>query len=729
MNPFAYRTTALAIATLSKITKAKMNIHGEENIPSGSKIFVINHFTRMETLIVPYQIDRLIDVPVWSLADYELFKGALSTFLDKVGAISTNDPDRDRLIVRSLLTGEAAWVIFPEGRMVKNKKIIEKGRFMISYAGGKHPPHTGAATLALRTEFYRQRLRFLAEENAEEARRLLDMFEIDSAGDINKTATSIVPVNLTYYPIRARENILSKLAVRLMGKVPSRMMDEIMTEGSMLFSGVDIDIRIGKPIKVNEYLENPAICRDVESEKAINFDDVLPSINVMRREALKIMQEYMAAIYSMTTINHDHIFASMLRAMPFQKIDEDDLRRRVYLAATEVSEEKGMHLHNSLEMDQTHLITDDRFKKYRDFILMAKEKGLVQIEGKRIIKNAARLTAILDFHLARVENPIAVSANEVEPLHVLQKSIKNLAWKSKKKIRKKVADTIMERHLAEYDADYESFYVKGESKDKSVGKPFLVKGRRKNIGVVLVHGYMAAPLEMKELALYLGNRGIWVYVLRVKGHGTSPEDLATRKFGDWMASVDEGYAVVSSLCDEVVAGGFSNGAGLALDLTSRVRDIKGVFAVCPPMKLKDIARIFVPAVDSWNRFTESVRFDGVQMEFVDNHPENPHINYKRNPISGVRELERLMNTVEDRLPTISVPALVVQSAGDTVVNPKGSRKLYHNLGTEDKDYIMFNFQRHGILLGEGSEKVFNAIGDFIEHVSRSVKKSTRLKKE
>ena len=62
------------------------------------------------------------------------------------------------MIVKTLLTGEAAWVIYPEGRMVKNKKIMEKGRFMISYAGGKRPPHTGAATLALRTEFYRQRL-------------------------------------------------------------------------------------------------------------------------------------------------------------------------------------------------------------------------------------------------------------------------------------------------------------------------------------------------------------------------------------------------------------------------------------------------------------------------------------------------------------------------------------------------------------------------------------------
>ena len=159
MNRFAYRTTGLAIKTLSAISKARINIHGKENIPDGSKIFVINHFTRIETLLLPYHIHLLTKTPVWSLADYELFQGSLGSLLDKVGAVSTKNPHRDLLIIKSLLTGEAAWIIFPEGRMVKNKKIVEKGQFMISYAGGRHPPHTGSATLALRTEFYRQRLK------------------------------------------------------------------------------------------------------------------------------------------------------------------------------------------------------------------------------------------------------------------------------------------------------------------------------------------------------------------------------------------------------------------------------------------------------------------------------------------------------------------------------------------------------------------------------------------
>ncbi|MFC1882870.1 alpha/beta hydrolase, partial [Thermodesulfobacteriota bacterium] len=70
----------------------------------------------------------------------------------------------------------------------------------------------------------------------------------------------------------------------------------------------------------------------------------------------------------------------------------------------------------------------------------------------------------------------------------------------------------------------------------------------------------------------MGSIGFWVYVPRLKGHGTSPNDLAARSYQDWMVSIDRGYAIISSICDRVVVGGFSTGAGLALDLAVRVKE-------------------------------------------------------------------------------------------------------------------------------------------------------------
>lgn len=715
MNRFAYLTSGLAVKTLSRLSKARINTHGKENLPDGTSIFVINHFTRIETLLMPYYIYQLTGVPVWSLADYGLFKGSLSVYLDKVGAVSTKNPDRDRIIVKSLVTGEANWIIFPEGFMVKTKKIFEKGQFMVSSPNGTHPPHTGAANLALRAEFYRRRLLIARENSPDEAKRVSELFGMDSVKSVSEKPIYIVPVNITYYPIRARENILNKLAANLVEDMPDRAAEEIMIEGTMLLSGVDIDIRFGKPISVGELICNTPIEKDIAATCEINFDDPIPSKQVMRNVSLKMMQQYMAAIYSMTTVNHDHLFASVLKQIPFQKIDEADLRRRVFLAARlNLGENKIFH-HTSLDADQVHLLTDDRYNKYKEFIAIATEKGVVSKEGNTLVKDASKLSAPSDFHRMRIEDPVSVIANETEPLTLLQRHIRGLAWQPAFRIRRRILNYLQNKEVAEFENDFKDYYIKGESKGKEVGTPFLLRGASKDIGVVLIHGYMAAPMEVRELAEYLARRGLWVYCPRLKGHGTSPDDLAVRTHKDWIESVDTGYAIISSLCKHVVAGGFSTGAALALDLAARVSEVRGVFAVCPPLRLQDFAAKFAPAMDTWNRIMRKVHL-GVKKEFVENKPENPHINYVRNPISGIKEIGELMDSVEPRLSEITKPAIIIQTVNDPVVNYKGSRRIFKLLGSEDKQYILFNFDRHGILMGKGSHKVHEAIWNFIKYL-------------
>ena len=718
MNRFAYRTTGLALNALENLSRAKVRLHDAENVPEKNIIFVINHFTRIETLLMPNRLFKITQVPIWSLAAAELFKGALGNVLDNLGAVSTRNPDRDLLMVRSLLLGEAMWIIFPEGRMVKNKKIIEKGRYMISFAGGKHPPHTGAATLALRTEFYRQRLNILKEKYPEEAERLLKRFKIDDPEGLSSKSTCIVPVNITYYPIRAKENALSNLAQKMVENLPERVVEEFMTEGSMLISGVDMDIRFGRPIEIGDYLKPKPISRDIRTGRQIDFDDMLPSRRLMRKAALNIMQRYMADIYSMTTLNHDHLFASIVRKRPFSRMTAADLKRRAFLAATVDLDDMQVFCHENLQQEQVHLLTDDRYQRYHDFIALALEKGCVSENNGVLVKSSAMGDAF-DFHMARVANPVSVIANEVEPLEKFQKHIRRIAWLPGFVVRRRIASMMLKKAEDEYRRDYDASFIEGETKDLDVGMPYLLKGKGRAMGVVLAHGYMAAPLEVRALATYLQQQGFWVYAPRLKGHGTSPEDLASRSYREWLASLESGYAVISNLCRRVVIGGFSTGAGLALHLAARVQDAAGVFAVSAPMRLNDLGARFAPALDTWNRLMDKLSGGAAKKEFVENQPENPHINYFRNPIAGVRELERLMEALEPLLPDINVPTLVVQSDGDPVVNPKGSKQIFRKVGSEDKEYILFNIDRHGILLGEGSERVHKRIGTFVERLGRS----------
>ncbi|MGA9477702.1 MAG: alpha/beta fold hydrolase, partial [Desulfobacterales bacterium] len=486
---------------------------------------------------------------------------------------------------------------------------------------------------------------------------------------------------------------------------------------TMLLSGVDLDIRFGEPIKIDECLSCKSIERGIGSRHRLQFDDPLPHQHLMHKEALKIMQRYMAAIYSMTSVNHDHLFASLLRFSPHKKFEEHALRRKLFLLTGAVREVKNLYLHQNLQDDQVHLLTDDRYGRVSDFLSVAIEKGILKREGRYLIKDRSKFSSPYDFHRARIDNPIEVMANAVEPLRALQRIVRRTAWLPDFWVRHKVAATLQRRAYSEFDKDYRQFFVEGESKKKEVGSPFLIRGSFRRMGVVLVHGYMAAPLEMKELAEYLARKGLWVYVPRVKGHGTSPDDLAQTRYPAWVETVDCAYALMRSLCRRVVVGGFSNGGGLTLDLAARVSDMAGVFAVSPPLRLQDFSTRLVPAVDVWNRLMKKVRLGDAQVEFVENHPENPHINYLRNPIAGVRELERFMGALEPKLGAIKVPALVIQGQGDPVVNPKGSVRVFQRLGSEDKTYVLFSFNRHGIVRGEGAERVHRTVWEFIERLN------------
>ncbi len=721
MNRFAYYMSGYALKAFSGLSKANISLHGQENIPEGSVIFTANHFTRMETVLLPYLIHGLIKKPVWSLASAELFTGKLEGVLDAMGAVSTKDPNRDLVIVKNLIAGDDAWIIFPEGMMVKNKKIVSHDKFRLSEDGNIQRPHTGAATLALRTEFYRNRMKRMQELNIDEFNRLAELFELKKDKDIEKALekqTFIVPVNITYYPVRAKENILSSIAENMMEQPSPRAMDELMTEGTMILSGVDVDIRFGEAIKIKDYFNNSFIESDLTSKRKIEFDDNISSKPVMKENAIEIMEKYMSSVYMMTTLNYDHIFASILRYLPenVNGIDQYDFRCRAFLAATGEIIESDQYLHRTLFDNQIHLLTDDRLNRYEDFIRTAADTGVVRLEKDKIFRNKTMLDSTPGFHRIRIENPVAVMANEVEPLVRIQHYIKKLAEKDCREIMELVRERLIKKALTDFESDYDKFYIEGESKSKRTGKPFLLKPDKSRAGVLLIHGYMAAPAEMKEFADYLYDHGFTVYVPRLKGHGTAPEDLAETPYDKWIESVEEGVVILRHLCEKIFVGGFSTGAGLALDLETRVKDIKAVFAVSPPMKLNDFGARFAPALDIWNQMMTKAHLDGITKKFVDNTPEHPNINYLRNPVSGVRQLEKFMESVESKLEKIDVPALIVQSRKDPVVDFKGTEKIFKSIGSEKKEYFLFDYDRHGILLGDDVKRIYSAIRDFLESV-------------
>lgn len=715
-STFGYRLTKWTLDVATRLVRANVRVHNAEAITDDMAIiFVVNHFTRLETLLLPYFLHRHTGREVWSLAAGELFVGKVGAFLRSTGTISTKDPDRDQTIVKTLLAGVHPWLIFPEGAMIKDKKVIDaNGAYSVYHPAGRRPPHTGPAVLALRTEYYRHKIRCLSGLPEEKGLRdALNHFALESADETLHKRTVLVPLNVTYYPIRARENVVLRIARALAGELSPRAVEELSVEGTVLGEDTDIDMTLGEPIDVRHYLDSPEYaaimaCGDRDLE-ALEADPR----SLFNSAAQRLMLRYMADIYRLTTINIEHLFAAMIRYQDTDALTEQDYRERLFLCVSRLKALKQYSLHPDLESADEWLLWDAPAPDLRRFVELCLKHGVLTRGANGVLNRQTPLDSPADFHAVRVENPVYVIANELEPVSYVTHLVRGVARAPREAIRLRLRETLARHELRRFEDDYARFQIAGESKAPRVGRPFLLESKESRGGVVLIHGYMAAPLEIRALAKYLNRHGYAVYAPRLQGHGTAPEDLAATPWEAWYAAVERGLRIMQTMADTVVVGGFSMGGILSLLAAARrSASVHGVFCINAPLRLQSQAARFAPSVVRVNALLRHIT-PWAQWEYVENRSENPHINYVRNPLHGVSELARAMRAAEDVLGEILAPLLVIQDWGDPVVDPQSGEIIFSKAGSADKELTYFNRGRHGIVNGPGSEAVFERVYRFL----------------
>jgi esterase/lipase len=266
-----------------------------------------------------------------------------------------------------------------------------------------------------------------------------------------------------------------------------------------------------------------------------------------------------------------------------------------------------------------------------------------------------------------------------------------------------------------FDHDYEFHAIEGESKDKTIGKPFLLHNPNNTKGVLLIHGLMAAPFEVKHWADALHAQGYNVYAPRLTGHGTSVTDLATRGKLEWIQAVERGYKILEECCDNITVAGFSTGAALALNMAIKhPRKFSALICISAPLRLKKFSANFASPVNHWNKVFSLIKASKLTKEFVTNHADNPHINYLHCPVNSIVQIRKLMKGVRQNLARIALPTLVMHATDDPKVDVQSSKDIYRLIGSESKTYHEIDFDQHGIINGIISKKVFHQVDLFLK---------------
>ncbi len=753
INPQTYGWSVRAFSTVKRMLGVNIKLHADRNQVEQGHIFLFNHFARFETFIPQYLIYQEQKAYCRSVASAEFFSGdeRFTNYLHAVGALPNNMPNLLSVLAKDILRGRKV-IIFPEGGMVKDKKIMSaKGDYSVfsPTALERRKHHSGAVRLALVLDQFKQAVQCAHQRNDHDLlEHWVEEIGLDSVETLLERChepTRIVPSNITFYPIRITENFLKNSVERLTGKLPKKYAEELLIEGNLMLKDTDMDIRMGKPIEMAQFWtwwEKIVVRQAVEGISGLNdlfamgpqSEQFLKRLagTRLRNKTEQVRDQIMEDMYRLVTVNLSHIASALILEFLDRGTDtlpQSDFLHVLYLAARYVSHEQGIHLHRSLLYAETYRnLRDGHCEEIKQFLTSAQRANLVEIKDDNI-HFLPKLKLEHDFHDVRMENPICVYANECAPVDGIKTAIHRALNHKQELTLDHWAQYFFEDEVHAYRQAKERFSapayeeINTQQTATADASPFYLAPTGKEVkktSVLLVHGFLASPAEMIGLGHQLAEEGYWVYGPRLEGHGTSPCDLRDRSWQDWMRSLKLGYDLLSMRSEKVIIVGFSTGGALTLRFAAE-HDPKlaGICAISTPLRFANPNLMFVPLIHHANRLAKWLAAQEGILPYIINESEHPDINYKHIPIRALHELRLLVDDMEQNLYRVKCPTRLIQGDQEKVVKPESARLIRAEMAGTTPELVMVPSTRHGIVT-EDIGGTRQHIIDFVNRIERNL---------
>lgn len=239
-------------------------------------------------------------------------------------------------------------------------------------------------------------------------------------------------------------------------------------------------------------------------------------------------------------------------------------------------------------------------------------------------------------------------------------------------------------------------------------EPFYAEGNR--TGILVSHGYTGSPQSMRYLAEGFAKAGFSVALPRLKGHGTTPADMAASTATDWFNSLNEGLEWLKARCDNFFVTGLSMGGTLTLAIAGQYPGLfKGIIPINAAVFVNnpDLASLAlmpgappeVPGIGS------DIKAPGVT-----------ELAYPVVPVPSVKELLTLMKVADELMPRITCPALVVTSREDHVVPPANSEYILNRISSDQKRQLWLENSYHVCTLDNDKDLILQESLSFINNL-------------
>lgn len=722
MSTTRYDLSVKAFSIAKKLLKLNIKLHDEDNLSESGQIFLFNHFSRFETFIPQYLIHHHTGHYCRSIASPEFFNDDIfADFLTSVGVVPSNMEDLFTFMATEILHGRKL-ILFPEGGMVKDKRVLDaSGNFSIysRMALERRKQHRGAAVIALAVDAFKTTLLSdFAIGRYEKIEHWAEELGFESSEALMAKAikpTLIVPANITFYPLRSDSNYLYRMAHKLNKNIGSRLSEELLIESNLLVKHTDMDIHYGKALNMSHYWkpwEKWALPHAVHhyqtldelfllQPKVFGIASKIHSYG-MQRKALKVRDDYMESMYQAVSIHLSHIASHLIIILYRQGLDRINRQtfHKILYCCVKAIQSTQLNCHRSLKNPREYgVLLEGGSGRLKRFLLTIKQHNLVFIERDDYVLNPT-IVKSYGFDQVRTNNIISVYNNEIAPLKEVSKIILNTVQNNEKVTEQDLAHMRFDDQLIAYQWDKAYF---SKSRFNSINDQqsmtedpnwFYLKSTENAPAVLLVHGLFASPAEMRALGEHLNSEGYQVIGVRLKGHGTSPWDLKSTSWRDWMASVTRGYQIIKAFSDNIHIVGFSTGALLCL-LLAKSNHVKSVTSVSGPISFQNKNAAFISLIHQANKLTSLITDHGA-FPFKENKTEHPDVNYKHIPFRALYQLKKLISKIEAPL-NIDCPIHFMHADKDPLINPDSLDFLYQHVGNKKNTKTLIKAERHGIV--------------------------------
>lgn len=240
---------------------------------------------------------------------------------------------------------------------------------------------------------------------------------------------------------------------------------------------------------------------------------------------------------------------------------------------------------------------------------------------------------------------------------------------------------------------------------ENLRKEYYFKGN--NIGCLVIHGFTSTPAELRELSENIrDNKGYTVLGVRLKGHGTTVEEMEQCSYMDWINSALEGLEKLKETCDKIYVIGHSMGGVIALYIAENY-SVDKVVALSPALINKGKAADFVFIIKHFIKYTSWPPEDRPEEE------AKYLLGYDKVPLCSVDQLNKMAKKVRNELKKVNKPILIVYSHKDNAVHEKSIEMIQNNVSTKDVQTVFLNECRHNITIECEKHKVFDVVLKFI----------------